>query len=697
MGLLQKIFFLICLIISNECLADPVQSVQHGNIVYFLESSPNEILRYDINQSRWLDKVSLPVGETTKSIAVHPSGIFVAFERIVYRYSHDGSTRVHIVNTAQLIKELVIINQILFINQNGSYYEEITTVNIDTLNINIHKPPYPFSPCNGSSVAPSLNRSFCLSGYYPSDIHYNEFDNVGNLVRQEDSPYHGDYPRSSKSWMFPDEARVVDNEGIVFETGDLKYLGSFGEGFSAITFVRDVPVVLRENKITAYTQALLEAGTYTFSSSPSVIFSSDTKVFSFFLKSDGYDVNSKKLSDFSIAVVGTPVNPEYLSYTPDAIEYDSKEGILYFLSNLHLSIFRWSLSEEKYLSTISLMKVPSYFTLDDKKDLLYLANPDGQIRKIDLSNSIETHLTTLPQNPLGLEMAGDYLFAVDPSGAWNSHYTIDASSGVTVSNIEWNYYSKKYIYSSVNNKMYFFRDDTSPNDLLWEEISSDSGTIGIKKDSPYHGDYKISHPIRIAPDGRVVLIGSGVFFNADTLQYANSLSNEISDAIWLDDVLVTIKKSSQPTIQTWSPRYAPIKDIGFKGEAVRLFSYKDKIVFIRTVSQKLDIKILSISDLSHDDDSDTSIDKLDNCPSIKNLDQSNLDQDSLGDVCDADIDGDGIPNDFETQISSDPYNASDGELDFDNDGVSNIDEYINGTNPLDGKSSASSPSIIFLI
>jgi hypothetical protein len=44
----------------------------------------------------------------------------------------------------------------------------------------------------------------------------------------------------------------------------------------------------------------------------------------------------------------------------------------------------------------------------------------------------------------------------------------------------------------------------------------------------------------------------------------------------------------------------------------------------------------------NDIDSDGIADEVDNCPSIANSDQADLDQDDLGDVCDPDIDGDGI-------------------------------------------------------
>lgn len=45
-----------------------------------------------------------------------------------------------------------------------------------------------------------------------------------------------------------------------------------------------------------------------------------------------------------------------------------------------------------------------------------------------------------------------------------------------------------------------------------------------------------------------------------------------------------------------------------------------------------------------DTDGDGLADPTDNCPSVANYDQTDLDSDGLGDACDLDIDGDGVPN-----------------------------------------------------
>jgi len=64
-----------------------------------------------------------------------------------------------------------------------------------------------------------------------------------------------------------------------------------------------------------------------------------------------------------------------------------------------------------------------------------------------------------------------------------------------------------------------------------------------------------------------------------------------------------------------------------------------------------------------DDDGDGLVDDSDNCPSIGNLDQSDIDNDDIGDVCDSDIDGDGYENindDFPQDSSEFNDNDSDG-------------------------------------
>lgn len=66
-----------------------------------------------------------------------------------------------------------------------------------------------------------------------------------------------------------------------------------------------------------------------------------------------------------------------------------------------------------------------------------------------------------------------------------------------------------------------------------------------------------------------------------------------------------------------------------------------------------DFEIVFLS-ATQDTDDDTIVDIDDNCPEIANTDQSDVDSDGIGDVCDDDIDGDGELND----VDCDPLDAT---------------------------------------
>lgn len=216
---------------------------------------------------------------------------------------------------------------------------------------------------------------------------------------------------------------------------------------------------------------------------------------------------------------------------------------------------------------------------------LYLAYQTNEITEIWLDQGItEMPFVNSPQTPCGLATAGSNVFVCDPSGAWDSHFTY-SPEGTLISQKDWNYFSKEYVWNTANQKMYFFRDDTSPNDLLWEDISAD-GVIGDDMDSPYHSSDGITHPLRVAPDGSVVVLGSGRIYDAMTLLQLDSLSNDISDAVWKSGNLVTLRSLNGNTeVQKWTAApYAIEKKRQVDGLPLRLFSIDGGYLVISEVA-----------------------------------------------------------------------------------------------------------------
>ena len=98
-----------------------------------------------------------------------------------------------------------------------------------------------------------------------------------------------------------------------------------------------------------------------------------------------------------------------------------------------------------------------------------------------------------------------------------------------------------------------------------------------------------------------------------------------------------------------------------------------------------------------DSDDDGVPDSIDNCPSVSSADQTDTDADGDGDVCDDDDDNDGMPDEWELQYNLNPLDKNDAGVDSDDDGVSNLNEYLQGTNPRSGGYLSFLPVIIDLI
>jgi len=94
--------------------------------------------------------------------------------------------------------------------------------------------------------------------------------------------------------------------------------------------------------------------------------------------------------------------------------------------------------------------------------------------------------------------------------------------------------------------------------------------------------------------------------------------------------------------------------------------------------------------LSGDSDNDGVANEEDNCPFDANADQVDTDSDAIGDLCDTDLDGDGMSNSYETANGLNPALA-DGLGDGDNDGFSNLSEFYASTSSTNASSTPQAP------
>jgi hypothetical protein len=535
--------------------------VEYNNIGYVFDSNTNVVGRYDIPNEAWLQPITLQNMSAGPTVAhVDANGIYAGFDRSIFRYRIDGTGRTHLINLETPAIAIHSDGNLLFLNHSISLYAKFVSIDKNSNSVIDTFQDYG-DALSGSSIAPSLNKIFGRSiDISPSDVTFITYNDRGRFgPTAGDSPYHGDYFPAIRTWVFPDGSKVIDDSGIIYATSDLTYASRLSR-VNDIGFVGgQLPIVLYGKDIIAYSRSLLPTGSVRLDFDASRILVGDDSVIVFTSDTTanyGYRIQSILLSAIDPPDPVAPIDPTGLEYTPDWSAV-SAQGRLLILSKSNQNLFRWNPTSQAYDPSIGLLGRPTHAAYSSLSDMIYVAYPSGLIYQIDLkaADPREFPFAMLPGSPIGLSIADDFVFAADDSGAWNTHHVI-SPQGAFLDSRDWNYFSYEYVWSSTNRRMYFFRDFISPNDLIYESIDA-SGRIQQPVDSPYHQDGWI-HPIRVSPDGRVVVLGSGLIYNALSLQKEiHALANTISDATWFAGGLITLRSiAGVPQLQQWlGPTY----------------------------------------------------------------------------------------------------------------------------------------------
>jgi len=572
-----------------------VIAAEHDGVAYFVRPESPRIERYDVAGHAWLASVEL-AGATTAptALAVDGSGIFVAFSNAVYRYAANGNSRTHLLTAGTPANDLLLDGSLLFVNASTIYEKAVTTINTTTNAVVGSFTNWWVDALHGASIVPGANRIFGrTAGVSPSDIAYLSYGDNGVITGGSDSPYHGDLPDASQTWVLPGDALVIDDSGTIYRTANLTRAASLGTRIDDIAFRQDgTPVSLRGSKLAAYDSKFLPTAETDLGYVPDEILGSGDSVVAFTAdpgSSHGFRDEVVPPSRFTPPAPGPAVDPASIAYSPDAVTV-AADGTLLIFDRETASVFRWDPAAARYTQSLPLIGSPQFFAYSPTTDSAYLAEASGFIRRLEVSAASpqEKAFAVLAAPPGGLATAGAYLFAQDSSGAWATHSTF-APNGALVDSKDWNHYSEEFIWSDANQRMYFFQDNFSPNDLLSEEINADGtsypgelpGGIGFLKDSPLHTSVGFEHPLRVAPDGSVVVLGSGLIHDARSLaRLPYALSNPVADATWLAGSLYTLRVVAGGTeVQRWNgPTYELVASATIPGVPVRLVTAGDSLV-----------------------------------------------------------------------------------------------------------------------
>lgn len=269
---------------------------------------------------------------------------------------------------------------------------------------------------------------------------------------------------------------------------------------------------------------------------------------------------------------------------------------------------------------------------------LYIGTADHLIHYIDPQQPDEVvFFASLGDAALNLAAAGDWLIAVDNTGAWESHHVFN-ESGILLDSREWNHYSRVFAWNDTLNRLYYFRDTSSPNDIEYEDIDPDTGIILAQNDSPYHGDYAILPPILVSPDDSAVLLGSGDLYDAAALTALGSVGASFTTGVWeeQDELVILREEGGQTVLERLSQFNLVVESLPFAGEPQKVVKTENGYSVITSVDD-----VLTVYPYVPNDDSDG--DGADNL----------LDAFPLDPAASIDSDGDGYPDFWNAGMDAD--------------------------------------------
>lgn len=545
----------------------------HAGVLYFLDNTTPRIRRYQVASASWLADVVMP--GTADAFDVDGSGIYVKFGDRVERYALDGATHAVIPSVGGTWSMLEVIGNALVLGDENtlSSYNKNSGAPISSIPVY-----YGFA---GTSTIDGEGRLFGRSiGVSPADIQMATMDPAtGVLLSFSDSPYHGSYPAADLTYARDAGGFVADSSGTVYSAAALEYLGNLGGPIAGAAFLQDRFVVIRGASLSVFSNDLHELGTLT---APVGLI--DIAVVDNHLYAISGSIGSLHVDaiDVSLARPRTPPPARDWNETgahADFILGDADRLVL--VSKVEHAGYRFRPQDWAFDLTTPLLLNPIYAAYSAVDDRLYASYDGGAIYAFaGQAPGTANWLAATPYTAFGLANAGEYVFAADMSGAWATHYMF-SPAGTLLSNVEWNYYSRQYEWDPVARRMYFFRDDTSPNDLHFEQIALD-GSIAAEGETPYHGEVQAQTPIRVAPDGARVVLGSGQVFETGGLTIIGN-TGPVDEIAWLFGDLYTISSGDEPKLQRYNASYNVVSSGRVRGTPRRLLPSGSGFVYVTDI------------------------------------------------------------------------------------------------------------------
>jgi len=647
-----------------------------NDIVYFLFAAPNKIVRYDLNNNEFLPKISL--SKIPTAFHVSNTNIYTSYNKEIVKSDIIGNVNNSIYQAEYDIHKLTILgNYIYAVNSNrranilslddysdvtSSYYYSSSAVDLSP------------SPINQAIFSINSNSST------PIKTLLNDSGEITHIIN---SQFYQSGDDATKIYLHPNEDKIYTNRGFIYASEDLSFNGTLTGSFTDMAFLGNKPIVIRDHLLFAYSDHDLDSKSLILDHTPSHVAAKDQIITSFVTTDSLVSAHQTNINQLTKPIAAEPTDPTTTNYQTALIATDNN-NIVYLVDKENLAIHRRKAEEQEFATSWGLVESPTWITYSGSHKRLYLGYESGKITYFDttsIDSNEEVHFISLTNEIRALVAAGNYLFAKDLrySSSTNS-YSIDKQGNMidTTNNGE---ASEAYVWNHLNDYIY----QMNSRYLKWTELLSSNGEFGIYKSTNYNSDVNYKHPLRLSPNGQVLLLGSGEIIGTNTQTVLNNITNSIDDAIWINGNIVTMKAGTN-ALQFWQEDYLLTSEHQLSNtQFTRLFNLNEKLMIVKQSDSRPIFIFTDIVTIADTDD-DSINDLNDNCEFISNPEQSDFDQDGTGNVCDEDSDNDLIPNTIEITAGLDPLNNSDALLDLDNDGFNNLIEYFYTTNINDSES-----------
>lgn len=223
-------------------------------------------------------------------------------------------------------------------------------------------------------------------------------------------------------------------------------------------------------------------------------------------------------------------------------------GVIYFLDTNARFIRRYDTLQRRFLPSWSVgADTPTAMAVAPEGDVVYVGFNTGRIDQFDTVTGTRTVFGSAPASVIWLMVVQDYVFCIDSSGSWETHSLFSRETGVRTFADDWRNSSLGSAFAPSIGAIFTFRDGTSPNDIIRTPFDNANGTLGTDVDSPYHGDYTFTHPMRLFPDESRIAVASGVFFNTSDLTYAGSIGMAYKDLLFHAGFIYLIRAAGSNT------------------------------------------------------------------------------------------------------------------------------------------------------